>query len=433
MTTHQDAFTPVVLSSPSTPELQIHVLPFGLTIHRILVGKSQDLIAGPEDPRDHEKNGRCFFGPLVGRFANRLPSGPISLEAYGGSTIDLPEWGGEGVCHHGGPAAASGHSGETAGTQNSQSGPFDRLVWKCLTAEEVTLFEAKDAMTANDKSQAVFAIVSPAGDNGFPGELLVEAKVSLNNTSTSTQSSVPELGSSAGTVRVEYRAKILAHSAPVAPLNLTHHWGFNLSASSDNDEKGTIDAHQLRLFTDGAAGKLKRLELDSRGVPTGGLVDCPDGDQQGHGWAVKGKAGFGKRVLDSLPSGGYDHFYTWGASNAQDKDDSTIRALLHSSSARLTLAFKTNQTGVQFYSANGQPPAPADPASSGGSRKLLHRRGNQQDTAGNPQRSAAFLEFGHPHATFLHKSLQDFVGGEDTILRDGQVYRNWVELEVWQQ
>lgn len=397
------AFEEITLSSPSAPRLRVHVVPYGLTIHRIVVDDAHDVIVGPEDPRDHERRGRCFLNQLVGRFANRLPSGASTAATSSDVDlqVDLPEWGGQGVCHHGGPEATQKSEFTVPSTLAPQAGPFDRLVWKLLSPSEVTLFEGGDAGSDADRSQRVFAIISPAGDNGFPGELLVESKVSIEKSTTAA----------AGTVRAEYRAKILHHSAPATPLNLTHHWGFNLSASAGKDQ-GRIDEHKLQI-----AGSPKRLDLDERGVPTGKLIDCPDGEP--HGWAK------GRRIGDALPQGGYDHFYTWGPA-----DESDPRTTLESPATGLKLSFKTNQTGVQFYSANGQPTAPADPHASGGTRKLLHRGGDAQDKAGNAQRSAAFLEFGHPHAAFLHKNLQEFIGGEDTILRDGQVYRNWVEVEI---
>ncbi|CAO1631997.1 unnamed protein product [Sympodiomycopsis kandeliae] len=419
-----DPFKEVVLSSSSTPSLNVHVIPFGLTIHRILLNKSQDLIVGPEDPKDHERNGRCFFGPLVGRFANRLPCGPSSLSAFKGPDINLPEWGGEGVCHHGGP---SKENDKVQG--GNQAGPFDRLVWQKLSSDQVTLFEGQDAGSSQDQSQAVFSVTSPSDDNGFPGELLIEARISLVAPSSSKSDGSVRLGQSAGSVRLEYRAKILNHSATATPLNLTHHWGFNLSASSNSaealKEQGRIDDHQLFIPSTSEIG-LKRLDLDDRGVPTGKLLECPNGDKTGHGWSERGDNGFGKQVKDQLPSDGYDHFYTWGPSNVSQQ------TYLHSASTGLTIAFKSNQTGLQFYSANGQPPvSEADPKSSGGSKKTFHRH-DKNDTSGNAQRSAAFLEFGHPHATFLHSSLQEFVN-QDTILRDGQVYNNWVQAEIWTQ
>lgn len=43
---------------------------------------------------------------------------------------------------------------------------------------------------------------------------------------------------------------------------------------------------------------------------------------------------------------------------------------------------------------------------------------------------AAFLEFHEPLAAFLHS---DTVGpsGNDTLLASGEIYNNWVRMDVW--
>lgn len=96
------SFTPIILSLQSQSHtLSLHILPFGLTLHRLLLinnsdqGQVSDLLIGPENPKDHEKYGRCFFGPLVGRFANRLPAGKSQYDQGDGSkgSVDLLEWG----------------------------------------------------------------------------------------------------------------------------------------------------------------------------------------------------------------------------------------------------------------------------------------------------------------------------------------------------
>lgn len=88
-----DPFQPVVLAHPRLP-LTAHIIPLGLNVTRLIfeipnTGEKHDVIAGPEFPRDHWTKGRKFLGPLVGRYANRLPSGRCKFD---GGEMTIPEF-----------------------------------------------------------------------------------------------------------------------------------------------------------------------------------------------------------------------------------------------------------------------------------------------------------------------------------------------------
>lgn len=119
-----EPFSPTVLRHPSST-LELHVLPYGLTTHRLLLHAEttvpdagadeqpddgaaapeavqgtppkvalHDLLVGPEEPEDHWTYGRAFFGPVVGRYANRLPVGETKFDDKGKERcISWPEWG----------------------------------------------------------------------------------------------------------------------------------------------------------------------------------------------------------------------------------------------------------------------------------------------------------------------------------------------------
>ena len=131
-----DPFKPVVLQDSSS-KLQVHVLPWGLTIHRILLSSSKDstthdLIVGPESEEDHYETGRSFLGPVIGRYANRLPAGKTSYKDVDGNSkeLNIPEFSGPGVYLHGGPHDTNAKPGQVEeGKVTSQAGPLDRLVW----------------------------------------------------------------------------------------------------------------------------------------------------------------------------------------------------------------------------------------------------------------------------------------------------------------
>ena len=297
-------------------------------------------------------------------------------------------------------------------------------------------------------ASAIFAVTSPAGSNGFPGALRIEARIALVVRGMPPQLAGGDdiggkLGRSAGTLRVEYRAHIL-DDCKATPVNLTQHWGFNLSASSETkqDKSNKIDDHTIRLIAypgEDSPG-IRRLETDGRGLPTGKLAGIAAGDA--HDLTEAGEHGLGRRLGARMPDGGFDHFYVWGfptftppppgvhPSMVQGPD--LTRCILHAPDTRLSLVFRTNQAGCQFFSTNKLPAPPADAAKAGGVRKTLHGGAEAgQPGEGNGPRCAAMLEFGMPHGTFLHQALIDETGGRDTVLRQGETYSNWVEVGVY--
>ena len=269
------------------------------------------------------------------------------------------------MSHHGGPPAVARDGIE-------QTGPLDTATWTVLEHAQLFGDEAHDAC-------ATFGIESPAGDQGYPGRLRIEARIAVD-------------GGDVPSVRVAYRAK-LVDACAATPLNLTQHWGFNLDASSAASKGAGVGAHVLRM-----QAPLRRLVLDARGVPTGELRAV----EAEHDWTR------GKRIADAMPDGGYDDFYVWGRPGS----DPVVRLAAPSG---IALDFTTNQAGVQLYTANSvSDPAPVRKAVHGGSYDGVH--------------CAAFLEFSAPHATFLHPSLHGIAG--DTILRAGEVYEHWVNVAI---
>lgn len=131
----------------------------------------------------------AYFGSLVGRFANRLAGGHLTVDD---KSYDVDR-NVSGNCLHGGRAG------------------FDKRLW---LAEPLS----QDALR--------LTLTSPAGDQGFPGRLDVEVTYSLT-----------ERG-----VRIEYRATT---DAPTV-VNLTNHSYFNLGGEGS----GSVDGHTLVVEAD---------------------------------------------------------------------------------------------------------------------------------------------------------------------------------------
>ena len=352
--------------------------------------------------------------------------------------------GAPGVALHGGPYPSTSTPKDaplipqvSEGKVEVQSGPFDRLVWTPIPRSSSQLF-AEDGKPLESKdiagkilSEQFFAIESPHGSQGYPGKLRVEVWFALSAGSSSSFSSGK--GKSAGAIHLNYRAKLLSPESEckATPFNITHHWGFNLSASSTLPEAlkegGKIDEHIMR-YTPPSSTSIQLLGLDEKALPTGKLEQIKKSTP--HDFSLNG----GKKFGENMPEGGYDHYYFWGPPATLAEDRVEVKA----ASTGLRLTFKTNQTGVQCYTTNGQPAYPADRQATGGARKLLHRHpeGAEKEAGGkgygNQERCCVMLEFGSPHATFLHDELIKANGaGGDTVLRTGELYDHVVVMEAW--
>lgn len=339
---------------------------------------------------------------------------------------------GHGLCQHGGPEVYKElpqiHTGKVA----FQEGPLDRMIWTKIGSMHSQLFTI-DPPSHMASSSAIFAVVSEAGSNGFPGALRIEARIAIQSPDGSSFNSNQEIpGRSAGVLRVEYRAQII-DNCQATPLNITQHWGFNLSASDSHAralEQGTTNHHLLRIKTIDENNSLYTLGLGKQMIPNGKLLKCEKGGE--HDWLQSGSQGLGRPLKEPGRTIDYDHFYVWGRLQDEWKQreiEKESRLTLHSPSTKLTLSFKTNQSGTQIYHAIGQPDAPAPVDSSGGRKKDLHED-NPDSPSGYSKNSIVFLEFAHPHATFLHKEYQE-IAKDDTIVKKHQRYRNWVEVEVY--
>lgn len=356
--------------------LRVEVLHHGLTMHRIEVdlgGQTLDLLAGPEDAASHAET-RAFYGPVLGRYANRLPAASAGTSLpYG---VAPQPWGGAPhVSLHGGPPAAGPPRPGLL-----QRGPWDLAQWTCV---EPRLFAPADVRAWDDAR--VLALASPHMDQGFPGDVYVEALVGV-------QAAAPAVGR----VHVEYRA-CLEGGAPATPLNMTQHWGFYLGDSASP----SVLSHTLQLGR--AASPLYRLAVEADGVPTGECV--PTAGDAAHDWTR------GKLIRTAMPTHGYDDFYVWGAPAAP----APVATL---STPQVRVRFSTDQAGVQLYTANAAPAPPVP-------RKRRHGGPHACQEA----HGAVFLEFAAPHGTFLHPALARHAG-HDTVLRAGGRYTHQVTLEI---
>ena len=166
--------------------MTVRVLDYGCVIQSIEVpdrsGRATDVVLGYDDLAGYEA-GTCWFGALVGRYANRIGNAAFSLD---GRTYALPKNDGENHLH----------------------GTFERRVFSA----------------SEEDGALVLRYVSPAGEEGYPGTLAVTVTYTLTEDNA---------------LVLDYRA---VTDAPTV-VNLTNHSYFNL----DGQGRGDVLSQRLWL------------------------------------------------------------------------------------------------------------------------------------------------------------------------------------------
>lgn len=173
-------------------------------------GESVNVTLGYDHLEDYI-NGACFFGCMVGRFANRIAGGRFSLA---GQTFALP-------CNENGINTL--HGGDRG---------LDKVVWD----SEPTTIDGNDAIR--------FQCQSPDGDQGFPGNLTVAVTCVL-------------------TGRNELVFSYEAETDQPTPVNLTNHAYWNLAGAGNGD---VLD-HQMTIHA------AQYLPVDDNLIPINELWD----------------------------------------------------------------------------------------------------------------------------------------------------------------
>ena len=238
----------IVLGADPGPVVEL--LAVGATVHRVEAtgrdGVRRNLVlhhAGGAPPAGSTD----YLGPVVGRYANRIAGGRIEVD---GRSHDLLTNDGSSTLH-GGPDG------------------FDRRTWE---------------LVARDERSARFRLVSPDGDQGFPGEVVAEAAYEL--------------------LADGWALTLTATTDAPTVLNLTQH-GYAVL-----DGSGSVDDHVITVPAD------RYLPVDEAGLPTGDPVevdrtrfDLRGGRRLGdvgaldHGFVVPGRGLRTVAVLESPLTG----------------------------------------------------------------------------------------------------------------------------------
>jgi len=268
---------------------EVAVLTLGATVQALHVpdryGRLADIVLGHDAPEPYLATPR-FFGVAVGRYANRIAGGRFELD---GARVTIPANDGPNALH-GGPEG------------------FDRRLWSVEETAE------------GDAPSVRLALLSPHGDQGFPGRL--EAGV------TYTLTGPDEL-------TIAFTAKT---DRPTV-VNLTHHGYFNLAGV---EEGGDVLDHLLTIHAD------DYLPIDEAAIPLGGPQSV---DGTPFDFCTPRPIGARIRQADEqLRRGfGYDHTYCLdGGFTAQPR----LAARVHHPASGRVMELLTDQPGLQFYSGN---------------------------------------------------------------------------------
>nr|ADC36154.1 aldose 1-epimerase [uncultured bacterium 162] len=266
-----------------TPEVEARIATYGARIVAIQTkdrnGKFADIVLGHSSVEPYTHGANAYFGVVPGRYANRIAKGKFTLDGkpYQTTINDGPNM------LHGGKEG------------------FDRRIW---TGKEIP-------------NGVELTLVSPDGDQGFPGKLTAHVRYTLTG----------------HTLRIDYSAT----TDKATVVNLTNHAYFNLSGEGGP----SILDHVLTLDAD------KYTPVDATLIPTGQLAPVAGTPFDFNKPTVIGARINGANEQLKL-GGGYDHNWVLrGHSGVLHPAAKVVDPI----SGRV-LSVVTTEPGVQFYSGN---------------------------------------------------------------------------------
>ncbi|HEV2273242.1 MAG TPA: aldose epimerase family protein [Acidobacteriaceae bacterium] len=278
---------------PDGTNIQIYTIEDGLLKARIMTygarvvslevpdrnGKVADVVLGYDTFLPYTKLPKTFFGAIVGRYANRIAHGAFPLD---GKQYHIVKSEGDNTLH-----------GGMVG--------FDSHVWQGHIVP----------------NGVEFTLVSPDGDQGFPGKLTARVRYTL-----------------------EHNALTIDYSATTdkdTVVNLSNHSYFNLAGEGQGDILGNL----LTIHAD------RYTPVDSTLIPTGQLAPVASTP-----FDFRHETEIGARIHqnnEQLKLGnGYDHNWVLDGKAGELREAARV---YEPKSGRL-LTVQTTQPGLQFYTGN---------------------------------------------------------------------------------
>jgi aldose 1-epimerase len=244
-------------------------------------GRLGDVLLGHDTPAEYLAS-TAYMGAIIGRWANRIAGARFVLDGVE-YTLDRNE--GPNLLH-------GGNSG------------FHRALWD---VEE-------------DGGGLVMRLQSEEGDAGFPGNVDVTVRYSLDDE---------------GELTIDYWAR---SDAPT-PLNLTNHAYFNLTGEPGIDIRGHVISIEADRF----------FEVDAA------LIPCRESLVAGNAFDFRQSAPIGARLdwphAQLSLAGGFDHCYVLPGVALEGRPVREVARVYDPTSGR-ELTVSTDQRGLQFYTGN---------------------------------------------------------------------------------
>ncbi|MBO4802691.1 MAG: galactose mutarotase [Bacteroidaceae bacterium] len=268
--------------------MEVCITNFGGRVVSILVpdnqGVMRDVVLGFDNVATFmdKVNHPSDFGAAIGRYANRIAQGIITVD---GKEIQLPK-NNFGHCLHGGPDG-----------------------WQYKTYE---------AVAATDNSLQL-KLVSPDGDNNFPGEVTAVVTYTLTEDNT---------------LDIRYEATT---NAPTV-INMTNHSYFNLNG----DPTQLITNHDLYVNAD------TYTPVDATFMTTGEIAPV-----EGTPMDFRTAHAVGQDIknfeFEQIKNGnGFDHNWCLNTKG----DDTQVAASIYSPLTGIFMEVFTDEPGIQVYSGN---------------------------------------------------------------------------------
>lgn len=252
-------------------QLEVRITNYGARVLSVIY-KGVDMLYGPKTAEELMAD-TCYCGAVCGRVANRIAGGVFEL---GGKEYSL--------------ATNNGPNHLHGGLQG-----FSDKVW---TVDSVT------------DTQVALSLVSPDGEEGYPGTVRVKAVYELNGDTL--------------TLRME------AQTDALTLLNLTNHAYWNLNGT------GTMDDHLLQVCASAYTPMVANIPIGVVMPVAGTLYD------------LTAPACLGERNAEGAISGGYDDNYVLPTTPG-------IKTAAVLTNGSVTLTVSTDAPGIQVYTGDYLP------------------------------------------------------------------------------